>query len=118
MITKARENGPDYVYSLMTSYAEPPADIVVPDGMHYNKAFSGRMIAMAKPLYGDDVSYADGSPTTLDSISKDIVNFLVWAAEPELERRKRTGISVIIFLALLSALSYGAMRFIWADVKK
>ena len=35
-----------------------------------------------------------------------------------METRKRTGVAVMIFLVLLTGLSYGAMRFIWADVKK
>ena len=35
-----------------------------------------------------------------------------------MEERKRTGVAVMTFLLLLVGLSYGAMKFIWADVKK
>ncbi len=59
LIVKARANGANYLYSLLTSYGEAPAGTEVPDGMHYNAAYSGKMIAMPQPLYGDDVSYAD-----------------------------------------------------------
>ena len=54
----------------------------------------------------------------MDAVAKDLVNFMAWTAEPALEERKRTGVAVMIFLVLLSGLSFGAMRFIWADVKK
>ena len=118
LIFKARPNGADYLYSLLTSYEEAPADVTVPEGMYYNAAYSGHLIAMPQPLYGDDVTYADGADSSVDAISKALVNFLAWTAEPAMETRKRTGVAVLIFLVLLSGLSYGAMRFIWADVKK
>ena len=118
LIFKARPNGADYLYSLLTSYEEAPADVTVPEGMYYNAAYSGHLIAMPQPLYGDDVTYADGADSSVDAISKDLVNFLAWTAEPAMETRKRTGVAVLIFLVLLSGLSYGSMRFIWADVKK
>lgn len=118
LIFKARPNGADYLYSLLTSYEEAPADVTVPEGMYYNAAYSGHLIAMPQPLYGDDVTYADEADSSVDAISRDLVNFLAWTAEPAMETRKRTGVAVLIFLVLLSGLSYGAMRFIWADVKK
>ena len=118
LIFKARPNGADYLYSLLTSYEEAPAAVTVPEGMYYNAAYSGHLIAMPQPLYGDDVTYADGADSSVDAISRDLVNFLAWTAEPAMETRKRTGVAVLIFLVLLSGLSYGAMRFIWADVKK
>ena len=118
LIVKARANGADYLYSLLTSYEDAPAGIAVPEGMYYNAAYSGHMIAMPQPLYGDDVEYADGADTSMDAVAKDLVNFMAWTAEPALEERKRTGVSVMIFLVVLSGLSFGAMRFIWADVKK
>lgn len=118
LIYKARPNGADYLYSLLTSYQDAPDGTVVPEGMYYNAAYSGHMIAMPQPLYGDDVEYADGADASIDGQSKDLVYFLAWTAEPFLEERKRTGVAVMTFLILLVGLSYGAMKFIWADVKK
>ena len=118
LITKARAHGPDYLYSLLTSYKDAPAGKDVPDGMYYNAAYSGNMIAMPQPLYGDDVEYADGAETSVSAVSADIVNFLMWTAEPSLESRKRIGVATLFFLIVFTGLSYGAMRFIWADVKK
>ena len=77
LIAKARANGPDYLYSLLLGYVDAPADKDVPDGMHYNNAYSGNLIAMPQPIYGDDVEYADGAPTTPEGLSADVTNFPV-----------------------------------------
>ena len=118
LIFKARANGANYLYSLLTSYEDAPKDMKVPDGMYYNSAYPGNLIAMPQPLYGDDVDYADGSEASIEAISKDLVNFLAWTAEPSMEKRKRTGVAVITFLLILVGMTYGAMRYIWSDVKK
>ena len=67
--------------SLLTSYKDAPADKEVPDGMYYNAAYPGNLIAMPQPIYGDDVSYADGASTDISSIASDLVYFLTWTAE-------------------------------------
>lgn len=118
LIVKARPDGANYLYSLLVSYQEPPAGVSVPDGMYYNTAYSGNLIAMPQPLYGDDVTYADGADASMEAVAADLVQFLAWTAEPELETRKRTGIAVMVFLGVLCFVSYGSMRYIWADVKK
>lgn len=117
LIAKARENGSNYVYSLLTGYREEaPAGVTVPDGMNYNKAFAGNMIAMANPLFEDGVEYADGTKASVDQMAKDVTTFLTWAASPELEDRKQMGIKVILFLILLTGMLYAVKRRIWADV--
>jgi cytochrome c1 len=45
-----------------------------------------------------------------------LVTFLAWAAQPELEERKQLGISVMLFLIVLTAMFYALKRRIWADV--
>ena len=50
-------------------------------------------------------------------MAKDVTAFLAWASEPELEERKQTGIAVILFLLVLTLLSYFAMKKIWAPIK-
>ena len=118
VITKARKYGPDYIYNLLLGYVEPPKDMEVGNGMYYNKYYSGNLIGMPQPLYDDGVEYADGTKATPDQMAKDVTAFLAWASEPEMEDRKRLGISVMLFLLLLSALSYFAMKQIWAPIKK
>jgi cytochrome c1 len=48
-------------------------------------------------------------------MSADVTHFLNWAAEPELEQRKRIGVMVMIYLTIFAGLMYFSMRRIWAD---
>ena len=117
LIVKARPDGANYLHALLTGYTDAPAEQKVPDGMYYNKYYSGNLIGMPQPLYDDGVEYADGTIATPDQMAKDVTAFLAWASEPEMEDRKRLGISVMLFLFLLTALSYFAMKQIWAPIK-
>ena len=116
LIAKARPNGPDYLYSLLSSYDDAPNGEEVPDGMYYNAAYPGHLIAMPQPLYGDDVEYSDGAATSIDAVSADLTQFLMWAAEPKMEVRKRIGVAAVFFLSIFVIFSYLAKRRIWADV--
>lgn len=116
LMTKARKGGPDYVYSLMMGYHEPPAGFQLNDGMNYNTAFPGSQIAMPPQIFEDLVSYEDGTKATPEQIAKDITAFLNWAAEPELNARKRMGLATMIFLVVLTGLMYALKREIWKDV--
>ena len=92
LIVKARSDGANYLHALLTGYVDAPADQKIPDGMYYNKYYSGKLIGMPQPLYEDGVEYADGTKATPDQMAKDVTAFLAWAAEPEMEDRKRLGI--------------------------
>ena len=116
LIAKARAHGPDYLYSLLVGYEDAPASLDVPEGMYYNNAYSGHLIAMPQPIYGDDVEYADGTSTSTEALSADVTHFLMWAAEPKLEVRKRIGVAAVFFLSIFLIMSYMAKRRIWADV--
>ena len=116
LIAKARANGPDYLYSLLVGYKDAPSGMAVPDGMYFNNAYSGNLIAMPQPLYGDDVTFADGADASIEAMSADLTQFLMWAAEPKLEVRKRIGVAVVFFLSIFVILSILAKRRVWADV--
>ena len=73
---------------------------------------------MPQPLYIDGVEYEDGTQATEIQMSKDVTTFLAWASEPEMEDRKRLGVTVISFLIVFSVLAYFSMRQIWAPIKK
>lgn len=119
LITKAREDGTNYVKSLLTGYAEPPAKWQVPDGLYYNPYFHSLNIAMPPPIAADDqVTYADGTKATREQMARDVSVFLTWTAEPKLEARKETGVAAIVFLLIMTALGYLSYRRVWADVKK
>lgn len=113
LITKARVGGADYVYALLTGYEAAPAGVTLLTGQHYNKYKDGNIIAMAAPLSEGQITYEDGSPQTLDQYSKDVSAFLAWAAEPEMEDRKRMGAKVIIFLAVFAFIMYLTKRKVW-----
>jgi ubiquinol-cytochrome c reductase cytochrome c1 subunit len=104
------------LYSLLSSYDDAPKGKEVPDGMYYNAAYPGHLIAMPQPLYGDDVEFSDGAATSIEAMSADLTQFLMWAAEPKMEVRKRVGVAAVFFLSIFVVLSYLAKRRIWADV--
>ena len=115
LMTKARHHGSAYVYSLLTGYEEPPEGVEVPAGGHYNPYFANAAaLAMAPPLSDGIVTYEDGSPETLDQYAKDISAFLMWTAEPKLEARKQTGLTVMVFLVILTVLVYLTKKSIYA----
>lgn len=116
VIVKAREDGANYVYALMTGYGDAPAGLKLGDGMNYNKYFPGHQIAMPPPLTDGKVEYADGTKATVDQMARDVTEFLTWAANPEMAERKRIGIRVILFLMLMTVVTYVVKRRVWADL--
>ena len=116
VITKARDGGADYVYSLLQGYENPPAGVTMLPGIQYNLYFPGHQISMPAPLTPDRVQYADGTSATLDQEARDIASFLAWASEPELERRHRLGIEAMLFMIILTGMLYAVKRRIWSDV--
>ncbi len=119
LMTKARKNGANYMFALLTGYEdEPPAGVEMMDGMSYNRYFPGHQIAMPPPLYEGGVEYADGTEATVERMAADVTAFLAWAAEPELEERKAMGIGVLAVLGVLFVMTYLVKRRVWSDVKK
>ena len=115
MFTQFQEHGVDYIHALMTGYKEkPPAGFTLPQGSFYNEYFPGHAIAMPPPLSDKRIDYTDGSPTTVDQFSKDVSAFMMWAAEPHMEARKRIGFQVMIFLIVLAGLLYFTKKKVWA----
>ena len=92
------------------------ADLGLAATSNFNAYFPGYGIAMAQPLYEDSVEYADGTPATVEQMSTDVSNFLMWAAEPKMEDRKETGIKVLIFLVIFTGVLYAVKLKVWRDV--
>jgi ubiquinol-cytochrome c reductase cytochrome c1 subunit len=126
LITKAREGGAAYVYSLLTGYQNQPADLLkkfpdakTPPNLHYNPYFANLNIAMPPPLTTNgQVTFADGTKSTVDQMARDVAAFLVWTAEPNLENRHAAGLAVAVFLLIASILGYLAYQQIWHDAKR
>ncbi|KAL8968482.1 MAG: hypothetical protein Q9183_002438 [Haloplaca sp. 2 TL-2023] len=118
LMVKARHGGCNYIFSLLTGYPEePPAGAVVQSGLNFNPYFPGTGIAMARVLYDGLVEYEDKTPATTSQMAKDVVEFLNWAAEPEMDQRKKMGWAAIIITSSLLALSIWVKRYKWAPVK-
>ncbi|MEQ9555616.1 MAG: cytochrome c1, partial [Rhodospirillales bacterium] len=78
--------------------------------------FPGGVIAMANPLTEDGVEFSDGTKATVAQMAHDVTTFLSWAAEPELEERKRLGVKVMLFLLVLTGMLFALKRKIWSDI--
>jgi ubiquinol-cytochrome c reductase cytochrome c1 subunit len=126
LMTKAREGGAAYVYSIVTGFQSQPAELLkkfpdakTPQGLHYNPYFANLNIAMPPPLTSaGQVTYADGTPATVDQMAKDVSAFLAWTAEPNLENRHAAGLAIVVFLLFGTILAYLAYRQIWYEAKR
>jgi ubiquinol-cytochrome c reductase cytochrome c1 subunit len=122
IFTQYQEQGPDYIHALLTGYKDPPPEGTPPllPGQYFNTYMPGHLIAMPKPISDGQVEYpkgADGKspvPETVDQYGKDVAAFLVWAAEPHMEARKRTGLQVMVFLLIFGSLLYYTKKKVWA----
>ena len=131
LMTKARHDGSNYVYSLLTGYTDPATyekdgkrlmeefpEFETPQGLYFNPYFANLNLAMAPPITSaGQVTYDDGTVATVSQMSKDVSAFLTWTAEPTLIERKQTGWPVMIFLLFATVLAYFAKRQIWSSVK-
>lgn len=128
LMAKARHDGANYVYSLLTGYKDAatyknkkgealPAENRPSEGLYFNPYFPNLNLAMAPPLVDGQVSYADGTKNDVRQMSKDVSAFLMWTAEPKLEERIQTGWAVLIFLLVGTVLAWLAYQSIWADKK-
>jgi len=117
--TQYQELGPDYIYSLLTNYVEDPGEgIEVPPGQYYNNSFlAGKFIGMAPPLSDELVEYTDGTPMTTEQYSRDVSAFMMWAAEPHMEARKKIGFRVMVFLIVFASLLYFTKKKLWRNVE-
>jgi cytochrome c1 len=115
--TQYQEQGVDYIAALLKGYDKPPAGVTVPPGTFYNKYFPGHNLAMPQPLFPGQVTYDDGAPQTVDQYSQDVAAFLMWAAEPHLDQRKRIGFQVMIYLIVFAGLLYLTKKKIWREAE-
>ncbi len=112
-----QEGGPDYIAGFLTGYRDPEPGHEPPPGTFSNVHFgSGAATAMPPQLFDGIVTYADGTPATVENYAKDVAAFLMWTAEPHLVARKRLGFQVLLFLFAFVGLMYATKRRVWAPV--
>ena len=129
---EARVRGPDWLYTYLRGFYKDPAR---PTGWN-NIAFPN--VGMPHVLYelqgvqtlseGKAEGAGEGhktlvlsrpgklSPAEYDRFTADLVNFLVYVAEPARAVRVRIGILVILFLVLASILAYLLKKEFWKDI--
>jgi cytochrome c1 len=116
MIVKARDGGPQYVYSILTGFhGKAPAGFKVTDGKYFNPYFEGWNISMPPPLAANSVTYSDGTKATIEQEAHDVVTFLSWASDTKMEDRKRMGLGVMLFLVAFAGILFLAYRKMWKD---
>lgn len=132
VMAKARHDGANYIYSLLSGYVTPPAGLTMTSSQHYNPYMAGDLtpfwdkskghvppggfIAMPAPLRAGQVTYDDGTEATVDQMAKDVAAFIAWTSEPKATERKQMGFGVIIFLLLFAGITYVSYRRIWKGV--
>jgi len=72
---------------------------------------------MAKQLTDGQVEYEDGTPSTEAQMAKDVATFLAWAAEPEHDARKKTGMQWMLAIVAAIAITGYYKRFRWSIMK-
>lgn len=117
LITKARPDGQNYVFSLITGYEDAPAGIQLKGNLSYNPYFEGGAIAMARNLYDGLVEYEDGTPASTSQMAKDVTTFLTWATEPEMEDRKRIGMKALMICGALAGFGLYWKKHRWSLLK-
>lgn len=108
--------GPEYIHGILTGYSGESKDEAGAT-FYENHAFSTGWIKMPPPLSEGQVTYADGTPATVDQMSKDVAAFLMWTAEPHMMARKQSGFISVIFLIVLTSLLYLTNKRLWAGIK-
>ncbi len=131
VMAKARHDGANYIYSLLSGYVTPPKGLKMTSAQHYNPYMAGDLtpfwegeghappggfIAMPAPLRAGQVTYDDGTEATVDQMAKDVAAFIAWTSEPKATERKQMGFGVIIFLLLFAGVTYASYRRIWKGV--
>jgi ubiquinol-cytochrome c reductase cytochrome c1 subunit len=108
--------GPEYIASLLVGFTGEERTEAGAT-LYGNSIFPGGWIAMAPPLSDGQVTYADGTEASVEQMSKDVAAFLMWAAEPKMMARKSTGLTAVLFLAVLAVLLWFTNKKLWARHK-
>jgi len=125
VMARARDGGPDYIYSLLVHgfeddvpewVKEEDPNFSLPSGKSFNTYFPGYAISMPPQLFEGIMEFSDGTEATAEQMGQDVAAFLQWASEPELEQRKTLGRYVLVFLLLFTGLLFVYKRALWKDV--
>jgi len=117
LMVKAREHHEDYVFALLLGYKEPPAGVVVREGLYYNPYFPGAKIAMPMALSDGQLEFEDGTYGSISQMAKDVSTFLAWTSEPFQDTLRKMGIKSVFLLLVMSSTTFYYKRKVWSTVK-
>jgi ubiquinol-cytochrome c reductase cytochrome c1 subunit len=138
----ARTRGADWLYTYLRSFYRDPSrptgwnNVVYPNVAmpHVLWQLQGQQVLKAEPAKAAEAKGAKeegGRPQAArlevaapgrlsaveyDIVVRDLVNYLVWMSEPNALARKRIGVVVLFFLAILVVLSFALYKEFWKDV--
>jgi len=104
VMAKARKQGPQYIYTLLTSYYETSENV------YDNKLFPG--IKMPD-VFSHSIALNVEEKIKIESKIRDVTEFLLWASDPKAKERKTLGKYVIAYLIVLSLMFYVVMKRVW-----
>ena len=117
LIVNAREGGPNYVYGILTGFVDPPAGFKMRRGNELQQDVPRPSDRACRSRCRTARSTTPTAPRpALDQEAHDVVTFLAWAANPEMVERKQIGVRVVLFLVLMTGLTYAVKRKVWSDV--
>ncbi len=104
----ARAKGPQYIYTLLTSYYYNE------NGENDSHLFPG--IKMPDTLGYSDSEEGSEDRAAIEQQAKDVAAFLVWTSDPNAESRKNIGIWVMVYLFIMTILLYLCKKKVWKRV--
>jgi len=104
VMAKARKHGPQYIYTLMTSFTEK-------NNVYDNSFFPG--IKMPD-IFDISIATDNAAKAEIEAKVKDVTEFLTWAADPRAAERESLGKYVIAYFVLLSFMFYLVMKRVWS----
>lgn len=107
LMGKARKGGPDYIYTLLTSFYETP------EGDVDNHLFPGIRMPdiLSYSVYDQPDERAE-----LENKAQAVARFLEWTADPKAPLRRKMGLYVVGYFILISILLYIIKRRIWKPI--
>lgn len=100
-----------YIFNLLNGYhEEPPPGVELEAGTHFNTYAHDHIIGMAPPLYDGMLEYEDGTPATVSQMSRDVVSFMRWMADKNMDESKRFGMKALVIVGMMLPIAFVLTR--------
>lgn len=109
LMAAAREGGGHYLYSYLTGYH------INDKGELTNSVFT---VTRMPDVLGLSAVTDPQQRAKIEGTAKDVSAFLVWAADPHAQERKKLGYYVLIYVAIMTVLLYLWKKQIWRDIDR